>query len=124
MEEGNNWEDEQVVHPVQLFQANNRPALEQVADALEKHRRQHVPEGEEVELLKQVIPAELTAPKQVPAAKMTVAELMPSGQSLETGQVDPQMIANLPNRQNCAEFFLMQQNRGGGRHEHPGQGHL
>ena len=91
------WETEQVVHPVQLFQAQNRPALEQVADALEKHRKQHVAEGEEVELLKQVIPAELTAPKQAPAAKMTVSELMPSGQSLETGQVDPQMIANLPN---------------------------
>ena len=97
-------------HPVVL--ANNLPALEQVAEALENHRKTHVGEGEEVELLKQKIPAELVAPKQQPAAKLTIADLMPRGQTQQTGQVNPKMIANLPHRENCAEFILMQQNLG------------
>ena len=104
-------EESEVNHPVQVYH-EAKPAMEQVAEALQKHRQQHVGEGENVELLKLTVPASLTAPKQAPAAKMTVAELMPSGQAAETGSIDPKMIANLPNRQNCAEFFLMQQNIG------------
>lgn len=104
-EEQLDWADETGNEIVLQRGAQPLPALEQVAQALEKHKKGREGEGEDVELLKLTVLASLKAPKQGQAGKMTVADLMPSGQTSETGQVDPNMVANLPDRQNCAEFF-------------------
>ena len=87
------------------------PAMDQVAQAVEVHRRQHVQkEGGDVETIKLTIPdgAHKVQPLG-PAPQLKIKDLMPKGQASQTGKLNPEMVANMPNKTNCAEFFIIQQ---------------
>ena len=107
----NELEDEATNHPlvVAANAARTVAALDQVAQAVEKHRRQHMQEeGEEVETLQIMIPDAADQVKPLgPAPKIKIKDLMPKGQANQTGKLNPDQFANLPNKANCAEFFIV-----------------
>ena len=85
--------------------------MDQVAQAVELHRRQHVQkEGGDVETIKLTIPdgAHKVQPLG-PAPQLKIRDLMPKGQAAQTGKLNPEMVANMPDKTNCAEFFIIQQ---------------
>ena len=85
-------------------------ALDQVAKAVKKTRKQHIQEeGGDYENLQITIPdaADRVTPLG-PAPKIKIKDLMPKGHANQTGKLNPNQVANMPNRANCAEFFIVE----------------
>ena len=95
-----------------LSQRSTQPlaALDQVAQAIEKYRKQYVQEeGDDIETLGIMIPDAADRVELLgPAPQIKIKDLMPQGQSNQTGKINPNQIANMSTRKNCAEFFIVE----------------